>query len=356
MISRRVEIVAWVAGCAGLAGSIAGWLTDPGDFAYAWLAAVILGVGWPLGSIALVHVHALTGGGWGWAIRPQLAFGTAALAVVLPAMIPIALLAGRLYPWMHPAGAEGLLNTWYLNPGFFYGRGIGYAVIWLGIGVVTLTGLRRADPQPLLYRIAAPCLILLELSVTFAAIDATLSLEPKFKSSVYGMLVSAEAVLFALSLATLAALVIAPLEAKTREDLGKLILALTIFWAYLDFMQILVIWNSDLPGEAAWYVHRVTSGWAWVAGLVALLHFFIPFFLLLWPQMQRSRRALAIVAAMLVVAEVPHAWWLVLPSSPHGFNWIDVAAMFAVMGIAAGVSLSGFRLPLMPQAIRQNHA
>jgi len=133
-------------------------------------------------------------------------------------------------------------------------------------------------------------------------------------------------------------------------------LALTIFWAYLDFMQILVIWNSDLPGEAAWYVHRVTSGWAWVAGLVALFHFFIPFFLLIWPQMQRSRQALAIMAAMLVVAQVPHAWWLVLPSSPHGFNWIDVTAMVAVVGIVAGVTLSAPRLSVMPQAMRRNHA
>jgi hypothetical protein len=356
MIRRRVEIVAWIAGCAGLAGSIAGWLTDPGAFAYAWLAAVILAVGWPLGSIAWIHIHALTGGRWGWAIHSQLVFGTAALAVVLPAIIPVALLAGRLYPWMHPDGAEGLLNAWYLNSAFFYERGIGYAVIWLVIGAVTLMTLRRADPQPLLYSIAAPCLILLELSVTFAAIDSTLSLEPKFKSSVYGMLVSAEAVLFALSLATLAALVINPLEPKAREDLGKLMLALTIFWAYLDFMQILVIWNSDLPGEAAWYVHRVTSGWAWVAGLVTLLHFVIPFFLLLWPQMQRSRQALASVAAMLVIAQVPHAWWLVLPSSPRGFNWIDVAAMFAVAGIVAGVSLSAPRLSVLPLAARRNHA
>ena len=72
---------------------------------------------------------------------------------------------------------------------------------------------------------------------------------------------------------------------------------------------------------------------------------------------ERQRQAIEHVhGPMLVVAEVPHAWWLVLPSSPHGFNWIDVAAMFAVMGIAAGVSLSGSRLPLMPQAIRQNHA
>jgi hypothetical protein len=356
MIRRRVEIIAWIVGAAGLAGSIAGALTDLEAFAYAWLAAVIFVIGWPLGSIALIHIHALTGGRWGWAIRPQLAFGTAALAIVLPAIVPIAWLAGLLYPWMHPDAAKALLNTWYLNPAFFYARGIGYAVVWLAIGIVTLTALRQADPQPVLYRIAAPCLILLELSVTFAAIDSTLSLEPEFKSSVYGMLISTEGVLLALSLAVLAALAAVPLEPAPREDLGKLILALTIFWGYLDFMQVLVVWNSDLPGEAAWYVHRIASGWVWVAGLIALLHFFIPFFLLLWPGMQRSRQVLVTIAAMLVVVEVPRAWWLVLPSSSRGFDWIDVVTMLAVGGLAAGVSLAAPRLAIVHHLGRHNHA
>jgi hypothetical protein len=356
MIHSRAEGSAWIAGLIGLAGSVAGWLIDPGAFAAAWLAAVILVVGWPLGSIALIHIHALTGGRWGWAIYPHLTVGVAAVGMVLLAIIPVAALSPLLYPWMHPETAKGLLNTWYLNQAFFYGRGIGYAVIWLAIGAATLFALRQTDPQRMLYRIAAPCLILLELSVTFAAIDSTLSLEPEFKSSVYGMLVSAEGVLFALAIATLAALLGSPLESRPREDLGKLILALTIFWAYLDFMQILVIWNSDLPGEAAWYVHRTASGWAWVAGLIALLHFFVPFFILLWPQMQRSRRVLASMAAVLVVAEVPRAWWLVLPSSPRGFGWIDVMAMLAMGGVAAGVSLSAPRFAIISQAARQDHA
>ena len=356
MIRRRAEWVAWIAGVIGLAASIAGWLIDPQAFAYALLAALILAIGWPLGSLALIHVHALTGGEWGYAIRRQLAFGIAALAVVLPAIVPIPFLAPLLYPWMHTDNTHGLLNLWYLNPAFFYGRGIAYGIIWFAIGGLTLLALRRTDPEPMLYRIAPGCLILLALSVTFAAVDSTLSLEPEFKSSVYGMLMSAEGVLFALSLAVLGVLLAGPPDPKPREDLGKLMLALTIFWAYLDFMQILIVWNSDLPKEAAWYLHRISSGWAWIAGLIALLHFFLPFFVLLWPQMQRSRRVLAIMAATLVVAAIPRAWWLVLPSSPQGFNWTDVAAMLAVVGLATGARLSAPRFVLVRHAVRQPHA
>lgn len=355
MTRERTERIAWIAGVAGLVVSVIGWIFDPVAFAYAWLAALILAIGWPLGSIALIHIHAITGGRWGWAIRPQLIFGITTLGVILPAIIPIPFLAGALYPWTHTDTAHALLNTWYLNLPFLYGRGIFYGIVWLAIGAITLLALRRAEPQPLLYRIAPPCLILLALTVTFAAIDSTLSLEPQFKSSDYGMIVSTEGVLFALALAILGALLTLPTDPPAREDLGKLVLALTIFWAYLDFMQLLIVWNSDLPEEARWYVHRIEHGWAWIAGLIALLHFFLPFFVLLWPQMQRSRQALMIMAAALVVAEIPRAWWLVLPSSPNGFTWIDIAALLAVTGLAFGLALRAPRLIHFPKAALYDH-
>lgn len=355
MTRERTERIAWIAGGAGLVASVIAWIVDPEAFAYAWLSTLILAIGWPLGSIALIHVHAITGGRWGWAIRPQLVFGVTTLAVILPAIIPIPFLAGKLYPWTHSETAAGLLNTWYLNRPFFYGRGIFYGIVWLIIGAVTLLAVRRAQPQPLLYRLVPPCLILLAVTVTFAAIDSTLSLEPEFKSSAYGMIVCAEGVLFALALATSGALMSRMIEPKLREDLGKLMLALTIFWTYLDFMQILIVWNSDLPGEAGWYVRRIQHGWAWIAGLIALLHFFLPFFVLLWPQMQRSRRALLTMALVLVVAEVPRAWWLVLPSSPKGFTWIAIPALLAVAGLAFGFALHAPRLIRIPQTALQPH-
>ena len=354
-MNRRVERGAWAVGGIGLLASLLGWVFDPAGFAHAWLAAVVLAIGWPLGSIALLYIHALTGGRWGWAIRPQLIFGAATLAIVLPAILPVAFVACVLYPWMHPEGAKDLLNTWYLTRSFFYGRGAAYGVIWLAIGALTLFALRRAGRELLLFRFAAPCLILLQLTVTFAAVDSTLSLEPRFKSSVWGMIVSTEGVLFALCIAVLGTLLTAPPAPKIREDLGKLMLALTIFWAYLDFMQILIVWNSDLPGEAAWYLHRLASGWNWVAGLTALLHFFIPFFVLLWPQMQRSPKALTVMAAMLIIAEIPRAWWLVLPSSPTGFSWIAVPATFAIAGLAIGVRMAMPRLTLVPSNALRAH-
>ncbi len=334
------ERAAWVAGGVGVLGSVIGWIVAPAQFPHAWLAALTCWIGWPLGSIALLLIHALTGGRWGHAIRPPLVAGICTLPLLLPALLPILFVLHTLYPWMHKDVAAGLSNRFYLNPAFFYGRGVVYLVVWLGLGALSLRALRQDDPEPILRRLAPPGLILLALTVTFAAIDFTLSMEPHFKSSVYGLLIGTEGVLLALSVAVLGA----ALTDAAMQDLGRLMLGLLVFWAYLDFMQLLIIWQSDLVHEADWYVRRITGGWAVMAAVIALLHFVLPFFALLWPQVQRSRRAMAALAALLIAIEVPRAWWIVIPASGRALSLVDVAAMLAVLGLAAAVALRAPRL------------
>ena len=343
MTRRDTERGCWIAGAVGVIGTAIGWIIAPAAFPHAWLAALACWIGWPLGSLALLLIHALTGGRWGWAVRPQLVAGLATLPLVVPFVVPLLFVLGALYPWSLPDAQPHLHNAFYLNLPFFYARGIVYIVVWLALGGAVLWALRGKDPQPLLYRIAPPGLILLAVTVTFAAIDATMSLDPEFKSSVYGLVIGTEAALFALSVAVLGASIAAPADKRVTADLGKLMLGLTIFWAYLDFMQILIVWQSDLPEEAAYYLPRVTHGWQYVAGVIAVLHFFLPFFLLLWPRIQASRRALGAIAAALVAAELLRAWWLVVPASGRGFGLLDVLGMLAVFGIGAGLAL---RAPL----------
>lgn len=340
MTREPAERSAWIVGLVGLAATLVGWVLAPSRFPHAWLAAVTCFLGWPLGSLALVLIHALTGGKWGYAIRPQLAAGIATLPLIVPAVLPLVFVTRSLYPWMDPAVAAHLHNRFYLNIPFFYARGLIELVVWLVLSFKVLQALRGENPQAVLYRLAPPALILLGLTVTFAAIDLTLSLEPEFKSSVYGMLVCAEAVLLSLSIAIVG---IAALPRSTGQDathdLGRLLFAILVLWAYLDFMQILIIWNSDLPDEAGWYLLRLHGTWAYVAAVIAALHFVLPFFVLIWPPVQRSRAAIGSVAALLVLMEIPRAWWNVIPASGRGLDWVDVAAMIGLLGLAAALAL-----------------
>ena len=343
MTARVAERIAWLVGCVGVLSSVLTWLVAPTVFPHAWLAALTCWLGWPLGSMALVFIHALTGGRWGGAVRPQLASAIATMPLVLPALLPLMLVLPTLYPWMRPEAAAGLGNRFYLNAPFFFGRCAVYLIIWLGLAAVLRWTLRRSHPERLLIRLAPAGLILLGLSVTFAAIDFTLSLDPHFESSVYGLLVASEDVLFALSIAVLGVTLARSGKAEDTHDLGKLVFALVLLWAYLDFMQLLIVWNSNLPDEARWYRPRLLGVWAAVAGVVAALHFVLPCVALLWPQVQRSRHRLRTLTALLVITEVPRAWWTVIPAAGRPLSVWDAAPMAAMLGVASGIALRALR-------------
>lgn len=354
MSRDRVEQTAWIVAAIGVLGSAIGWAVEPRVFPFAWLAAVACWIGWPLGSIGLLLIHSISGGRWGYAIRPQLVFGVLTLPLVLPVVLPLLFTMHTLYPWAQPHIAIQFGNTAYLNRPFAIGRGALYLVVWLAIGGFVLRAVGRDDADLALYRLSPAGLILLMVTVTLAGIDSTMSLDPHFNSSIYGMMLAGEGVLFALAVATLIALVIAPPPRRIREDLGKLLLALLVLWGYFVFMQLLIAWNSDLAIDSPWYVLRILHGWAVVAWLVFILHFAVPFFLLLWPQIQGSRRYLGAICGMIILGEILNAWWLVVPAAGRALSWIDIAAVLAVGGLAVSLAFVAPRLRAMPSWIRQH--
>jgi hypothetical protein len=346
MTRERAERLTWLAGCIGLLVALLGWLLEPAAFSYAWLAALSAWIGWPLGCLALLLTHALTGGRWGVAIRPYLLIGIGTLPLLLPAVVPLLFVLPKLYPWLRP----GSVGTFYLNATFAVGRGIFYLIVWFGLAAFAL---RAATRGPIAAPFAVIGLILLAFTVTFAAIDATESLDPHFASSSYGMIAGAESGLLALSVCVLAAALDPRISPDALDDVGRLLLGLLVLWAYLDFMQLLIVWNSNLPNEAFWYVARASHGWGIVAVIVTIGHFLLPFFALMSPRLRHTRAGLAAVAALLIVMEALRAWWLVLPADHRFIGWIDVAAMLALAGLAAGVALHGPRARTM--SLRASH-
>jgi hypothetical protein len=336
MTQDRSERWAWIMGAAGLLVTLAGWLIDPSAFAYAWLSALVAWIGWPLGCMALLLIHALTGGRWGDAIRPYLLAGIATLPMVLIALVPLLFVAPRLYPWMHPDVGSHLANHFYLNQPFAIGRLIFYLACWFAIGALVL---RSAGAGAAPMGIAPPGLILLGLTVTFTAIDATESLDPSFSSSAYGMVIAAGYGLFALAICILVAALLSPLSNPVLEDLGQLLLALLILWAYLEFVQFLIVWQSDLPHESHWYIVRSSGAWGIVAALVTAGHFLLPFLALIASRLRCSRRGLIGVTTVLIAMELLRSWWLVLPADGRFIDWIDIAALLALAGLGTAIML-----------------
>ena len=211
-------------------------------------------------------------------------------------------------------------------------------MVWFGLSALIESRLRRAAP---LAAIAPLGLIVLGLTVSFAAIDTIMALDPHFNSSVFGLISAAETGLVALSVTILATILSGPVTEVSRNDLGRLLQSLLILWAYLDFMQLLIVWQSDLPKEAAWYLARSSGLWGALAGLTAVAHFLLPFLVLLIPKFRRSRQGLIATTTLLIVMAVIRGWWLVLPAHQLGIGWIDVAAVLGFGGISIGLMARG---------------
>lgn len=331
-MSRRPLIAAFGAAFIGAGVCAIGALTDPQAVLRGWLASFAFWIGFPLGAMMLLFAHDLTGGRWGAAAVPALRAMVAFLPLMLLLLIPVLALLQELYPWARAADAAHLKNRFYLNAPFFHGRAAVYAVVWLGLVALRRSGRSRN-------RLAAPGLILLGLTVTFASFDWFMSIEPDWGSSIYGMMIIGGQLLGALALATLAAVLGGRTDAGQRHDLGSLLTAAILLWFYLSFMQFLIVWQENLPPEIMWYVARLSGGWGWVAALGALAQGALPFAALIWWPVKRSRSGLAAVCVLLLAAHLLECWWLILPGLAGGFTWYALAAALAMGGACTAIFL-----------------
>jgi hypothetical protein len=305
--------------------------------------------------------------------RPMESGGMTLLPLAI-LFLPLALGLSRLYPWARPeeVAQDSVLQHkgLYLNIEFYLVRTVVYFVIWLAFAFL-LNRLsaeqdRRADhgPSRWLQALSGPGLALLFLTGTFSAIDWLMSLEPHWSSTIYGALVIVGEALA--SLAMMIAVVVflsadRPMaEAATPDrlhDLGNLMLAFTMLWAYMSFAQYLIIWSGNLPEEIPWYLRRTRGGWQWVALGLSLFHFFLPFFVLLFRENKRQSRLILRVAFLVLGMHWLDLVWLIVPASSDPasprFPWVELpmslVAMLGVGGVCAAVFIGQLKdKPLIP--------
>jgi len=181
------------------------------------------------------------------------------------------------------------------------------------------------------------------LTASLAALDWIMSLEPRWTSTIFGMLVTAGWVLGALAAAMLLAPARGlPIDAPTRDDQARLLLALALLWAYLAAVQLIVIWESDLAAEIPWYLRRSAGGWKSIGILVAAAQFAVPFLLLMWRPVRRSPRAVTIIAAAMLAGHLADTWWLTVPDFSRGFGWQAPVAVIAIGGCVVFVIARGY--------------
>jgi hypothetical protein len=348
----RLQRNALILGAVGLALCAIGFIGDPKGFYHSYLFAYIFWVGVTAGSLALLMLHHVVGGGWGFITRRFLETSSRLLLPMLILFVPIIIGMHNLYPWSRPDALSDPVireKASFLNVPFFIIRTVIYFGIWMAFAHFILKWSKsldeRRDPQIFnkLNVISPFGLILFCLTVTFVGVDWILSITPNYYSTIVGFLYVAAFGLSALSVTLIllnyftADLPIAEdLPNQYLRDLGNLLLAFVMLWAYMSFSQYLINFNGNSKPEAGWYGMRATGGWGIISLTLIPAHFALPFIVLIVGSgIKRSPKRMARVAGYLILMRFMDLyWWVTPPFHSHlTIGFADIGAPLLLGGI-----------------------
>jgi hypothetical protein len=366
---------ALIAGIVGLVVCLLGVLFDRDHFFRSWLIAYLLFLGISLGSMALMMVQHLSGGAWG-VFRRIFEASSRTLPLLVVLFIPVVLGMGSLYVWTHAdhVAADEILQVKapYLNTPFFLIRAALYFVAWVGLTWI-LNGLSaRQDAGDVsvntrIQRLSGAGLVIYALTVTAAGIDWIMSINPHWYSTLFGFLMMGGQGLAALAFTIVAATFLfrhEPMASLLKpfhfHDLGKLMFAFVMLWAYFNFSQYLLTYAANLIEEIPYMTVRTSNGWQFLALFLVVFHFAVPWLLLLSRDRKRNPYRLVLVALWILFVRYLDIYMLISPEfdAASGQNlhmlegehvshlfvhWLDLGAPLAIGGLWVWMFLTELR-------------
>jgi hypothetical protein len=356
-IGRRSLVIGAVASviAVGLAFS------NPQVFFRGYLVSYMDWLGVCLGSMVILMIRHLTGGGWGMVIRRILGAAMRTVPLMTALFIPIAFIGWRhIYPWAMPLESienptirehlakNQFVKLGYLNWSGFFWRAVLYFAIWNLLSYLLTRWSKEQDTPPMRDNskrfkvVSGPGIILYAFTISFAAIDWVMSLDPSWISTIYGLLFVAGELISALCFAVVIERILfryKPMSLLLKPDFvhdhGKFMLTFVMVWAYFSFSQWLIIWAGNLPEEITWYMRRLNGGWGFVGLFLVIFQFTVPFSILLSRSFKRDITRLVWLAAWLLVVRYVDLFWLVEPNFSATFHvtWADLVIPFAMGGL-----------------------
>jgi len=347
----------------GIIGCIAGYVSNPARLFQSYMVAFAYTTLIGLGAFFFVMVQFLTGSAWSVTMRRIMENVMITLPVGLILFIPVAIGLDQIYPWTNSAivGADAVLKSKssFLTPNFFITRTVIYFFLWsLWAGSIyhqsTKQDTARSIKQMhIASRWSAPGLFLAVAIGTMASYDWLMSLEPKWYSTIFGLVMLSGGGLSFFSVVTLVCLAFRragilknSITLEHYHDLGKWLLCMTAFYTYVAFAQYFLIWYSNIPEETIWYRHRMVGAWLPISLAMPFLRFLIPFPILLCRPAKRSLKVIGLMAAYSLIVEYIDLYWIVMPTyyktgpQPH---WLDLATIVTTVSICGLVFWSRFK-------------
>lgn len=336
-----------------------------------------------LAGVFFTALHHITGAYWSTTVRRVAEAFIAYLPLAVVFFLILLFGAHDLFEWTHQHAVEAdpLLSgkAAYLNLPFMVVRAMALFAVCLGLGGWMVRNSIKQDGSgdvaltKLNVKIAAPFLLLFAWLFTFHSIDLLMSLSPHWFSTIFGVYCWA-----GLFFSGLAMIVIWAGFLKNRGvlsgyvnqnhffDLGKLMFAFTVFWAYSAFSQFMLIWYANLPEETFFYLDRLKNGWGCVSQALIIAKFAVPFLLLMGAYAKKNQAWLTVMAFWFLGAQYLDLYWLVYPTffETPVFGWMEVGTFLGFAGfffLSVGYFLSrvnavAIKDPQLEQALHHHQA
>ncbi len=336
----------------------------PEEFYRAYLLGFMCWLGVSLGSMAIVMIRHLTGGGWGMVIRRILGAAMRTLPGLAVLFIPLVICVVRrhMYPWLMPLDAiqdphirehlekHRFITDAYLNASGFIIRAVIYFAIWNLLSFLLSHWSKQTDRASApdntqkFKAVAGPGLILYAFTISFAVIDWVMSLDPSWISTIFCLIILIGEMLSAICFAVVVERILynykpmsEMLKPEFVHDHGKWMLTFIMVWAYFSFSQWLIIWAGNLPNEITFYLKRLSFGWGWIGLFLVLFHFAVPFAILLSRPFKRNIRKLVWLAVWLILMRWVDLFWIIEPNFSKAFT-------VTIADIVVPVAIGGFWL------------
>lgn len=364
--TQNIFIYAAIAvGILGLLLGIVGAASDSDQFWTVYLLGFLFWLQLALGCLAWLLLASVFDARWSYTIKRIAGAGARTMPLLAILSLPLLVAQSEVFPW----AAEGVDlkdgKEIYLNQGFFFIRTVIYFAIWIPLAFVLTSWdykLDKEDDEDTRSRsrqVSILGIILFFLTATFAAFDWSLSLDYEAFSSIYGWLAISQMGLAAMSFIILVMAIFwrnEPFSAiATPRSIGyvsSLLLVSLLTWAYLSFMQFIIMWSGNIPDKVNWYVRRVEGGWETLAVLLVFWHI-VAFVLLVIPGFKRMRNVLPIIAGLILVLRLAELYWTVIPptdgSTYQALGW-ELALFLSIGGFwVALFTWFLMRAPLVPE-------
>ena len=356
---RKLPMIGGVVGGVGLLAAVGLAFTgESKDFFFSYTVAYLYFLSIALGSLFFVIIHHASSAGWSVVVRRIAENAMYTLPAMAVLFIPVAV--GYHDLWHHWVDPEVVANDpvlqgkqAYLNVPFFFGRAVLYFALWSLLAWFfrgnSVAQDESGDPAltTKMRMRSYPSIAVFALTISFAAIDWIMSMDPHWFSTMWGVYFFSGSALSMFSFLALVGLLMRragllgdAISIEHYHDIGKYMFGFVVFWTYIAFSQFMLIWYANLPEETIWFEHRMEGSWLTISYVLIACHFVIPFFYTLPRTIKRIPNLLLCGAIWILVLHYVDLYWMIMPihhhHGPH-FGLLDVACMVGIGGLFVAV-------------------